>query len=878
MRVINEVLDGKYDNHVMPFLWMHGQEIDKIPHYLDKIYESGIRAICIESRPHPNFLKEEWWQELDLIFKICQEKQMKVWILDDQHFPTGYAAGEIERHHSNLRKTYLDFKQFDFIGPQQNAGIILDWVFKSSRPNILSGEAINESSVEDLISESLVSIIAAKKVAYNKVDETTFIDLTDKVYKDTLFWDIPEGEWSIFIFYRTFEGKEQSTANYLNPINPEATDVLIRTVYQPHFERYAEYIGNVFLGFFSDEPRFGNVKGPDAIVGKEDMPLPWTEELLVKMSEEINETSQWVLLHLPLLYREESTLANRIRYTYMKVVSDLYSEHFSNRIGQWCEKRNLQYIGHVIEDNNAHSRLGYGAGHFYKSMKGQTMAGIDVVLHQLMPKYDNGYFKSMTSVGWDGEFFTYLLAKMGASLGQLDANKNGNTMCEVFGAYGWNEGTKLMKWIIDHMLVSGVNYFVPHAFSLKDFPDPDCPPHFYAQGQNPEFKAFGKLMKYTNRMATILSGGKHIADIAVLYHAEAEWSGNYLSTQKVARILSQNQYEFDVVAMEMVQNAEIGVGEFSINNHSFKALLIPYMQRVPMEFLSKLSEFVQAGIQVSFIDGLPVEYIEGKNIQVELLANFNDCPLSNLLNYLSLKNFDYLATERNFDRLRYYHYQKDNHQVYVLFNEDDSVTLDLDFSLDGEKQFLLYDAFENKVYEIEKNNHDYHLTLSPSEAVVIFESNQSIPTHYLRNLLGEEMSLNHQNWVIEAEGIDNRKQLVSLKQNYSTLPILGVKDDLLHFAGRISYSTTLPKVLGRVQLEIENAEEIVEVLVNGVSVGMKISTPYRFDLSNVLTENENQLEVVVTNSLGRSMRDFLSQYLVIRPLGISGKILLRKEK
>lgn len=79
-------------------------------------------------------------------------------------------------------------------------------------------------------------------------------------------------------------------------------------------------------------------------------------------------------------------------------------------------------------------------------------------------------------------------------------------------------------------------------------------------------------------------------------------------------------------------------------------------------------------------------------------------------------------------------------------------------------------------------------------------------------------------------------------------------------------------------LDVENAEEIVEVFVNGVSVGMKISTPYRFDLTNVLIENENQLEIVVTNSLGRSMRDFLSQYLVIRPLGITGDIILRKEK
>jgi hypothetical protein len=74
----------------------------------------------------------------------------------------------------------------------------------------------------------------------------------------------------------------------------------------------------------------------------------------------------------------------------------------------------------------------------------------------------------------DSEFFHYGLAKLGVSLAHLDPKKQGRTMCEVYGAYGWTEGLKLMKWLTDHMLVRGVNYFVPHAFTQKAFPDPDC--------------------------------------------------------------------------------------------------------------------------------------------------------------------------------------------------------------------------------------------------------------------------------------------------------------------------------------------------------------------------------------------------------------------
>lgn len=90
----------------------------------------------------------------------------------------------------------------------------------------------------------------------------------------------------------------------------------------------------------------------------------------------------------------------------MNIISDLYSKNFTDKLANWCVKHNLEYVGHVIEDNNAHARLGYGTGHFFRAISGQTMSGIDVVLHQLLPGMDKEYFRTFTSIGWDGEFFT----------------------------------------------------------------------------------------------------------------------------------------------------------------------------------------------------------------------------------------------------------------------------------------------------------------------------------------------------------------------------------------------------------------------------------------------------------------------------------------
>ena len=57
--------------------------------------------------------------------------------------------------------------------------------------------------------------------------------------------------------------------------------LLIDVVYEPHFERYQDDFGKTFVGFFSDEPLFGNTVGfaMDESIGKKDMPLPWNRDV-----------------------------------------------------------------------------------------------------------------------------------------------------------------------------------------------------------------------------------------------------------------------------------------------------------------------------------------------------------------------------------------------------------------------------------------------------------------------------------------------------------------------------------------------------------------------------------------------------------------------
>lgn len=495
-----------------------------------RIHESGIGAVCIESRPHPDFADPGWWRDMDIIMDEAKKRGMRVWVLDDSHFPTGYANGWIKDKYPNKGKIYLAERHIDACGPMANASFIIDGLL--NQMNFMNPHA------KPTVDDRLLAVVASCRTGCGEDVNETLIDLTQKVCDGTLYWDVPEGIWRVFVIYETRSGGG-GNLDYLNIIDADSVKVLMAAVYEPHFARCNEDFGRTFAGFFSDEPGMGNTTGFmfDESIGRRKMPLPWSSEALQLLEKEMGSDYR---RYLPCLWYNADKKSPVIRFKYMDIVTRLYEKNFSRQLGDWCKKRNVEYIGHMIEDQNNHARLGSGACHFYRALAGQDMSGVDVVIQQILPGFDlvgHDFFGG----AWDGEFFHFDLAKMASSLGHIDPVKKGRTMCELFGAYGWMEGLKLMKWLTDHMLVRGINWLVPHAFSPHEYPDNDCPPHFYARGSNLQFRHFGLLMRYANRICHLLSGGVHVAPVGILYHAEAEWCGEYMPFQKPARLIAQCQ-------------------------------------------------------------------------------------------------------------------------------------------------------------------------------------------------------------------------------------------------------------------------------------------------------------------------------------------------
>lgn len=109
---LREVLEGREENCILPFFWQHGEGEELLREGMQRIRQSGIRAVCVESRPHPDYVGEGWWRDMDVILEEAGNLDMRVWVLDDAHFPSGYANGQVGEG-SPYGKRLLDYYHVD---------------------------------------------------------------------------------------------------------------------------------------------------------------------------------------------------------------------------------------------------------------------------------------------------------------------------------------------------------------------------------------------------------------------------------------------------------------------------------------------------------------------------------------------------------------------------------------------------------------------------------------------------------------------------------------------------------------------------------------------------------------------------------------------
>lgn len=268
---LQDVLAGREDNYIFPFYWIKENKREILAQEVQHIQDCGIRAFCVEARPYEHFGEADWWTDMGILLEEAKKRDMKVWLLDDKHFPTGQANGKM-KHYPQHRKWHLREEHVDVMGPMRGASVLVSPLDEEAEETLLGAYAYRRTGVKEELEEKAIC-------------------LTGHVKGRFLYWDVPEGCYRIFLIVKTRKGGSQ---DYIHLIDKESVKVLLREVYEPHYEHFHQYFGNTFAGFFSDEPQMGNKRfewlAPDNgfyeySVGLPGLSLPWSDELARRLQE-----------------------------------------------------------------------------------------------------------------------------------------------------------------------------------------------------------------------------------------------------------------------------------------------------------------------------------------------------------------------------------------------------------------------------------------------------------------------------------------------------------------------------------------------------------------------------------------------------------------
>lgn len=919
-----KLLWGEGGNYLLPFFWQHGEPEETLRNYMHVIHEAGIGAVCLESRPHPDFAGPGWWHDLDIILDEAGELDMKVWILDDSHFPTGFANGAVDRYSDDYCRQSITHRAYPLYAGEQ-LRLTGEELRKVPKPELTQVQQyLKEKNPRTFTDDRVLDVyFAAEDGSVTPVDATgadsgedakadaradakansgADAGADDAAHADGLSFTAPADGKLIILYLSRNLGYH---THYINMTQAKSVRILIDEVYEAHWQHYAPLFGNTIAGFFSDEPELGNGFMYERVnyVGNPACDFPWGEDMEGMLEQSLGRDytkKLWLLWEKP---------ASRVRVAYMDALTTLVKKNFSLQIGDWCRAHGVQYIGHLIEDNDQHEMTGASLGHYFRGLAGQDWAGIDDIGGQVYPQgeddsFDRGVFQTR-----DGEFYHFCLGRLASSAAAIEPGKQGNSMCEIFGAYGWGEGVKLEKYLVDHFMVRGVNHFVPHAFSPKAFPDPDCPPHFYAHGHNPQYIAFGSLMRYTNRVLELLNGGRHVSPAAVLYSAEAVWADHdtAMECHAVSRPLTENQIGFDFIPSDVFTAPDeyqlsIGGDGFRVNSQQYQALIVPETQYIRTAVAKAVPELSQAGVQVIFIGRYPEILLEddcaAPAILEQMRRTSSVCSLKELIPLLRGRIKPEVTIEPEDKYLRTYLYEeRDGSAVLMFVNEGTTVyhgTADLSSCRQG-RNICWYDAWSNEVHAAETEEGSagglLPLTVEPEKSRILILDRAENHAEY--TVTPDFAEKSEGSCETGFDGPWMRSLAASLSYPaFGEAEEVSLPDHLEEeektWSGIARYENSFTaEPFVQYFLTISDASEAVEVFVNGVSLGIQIVPEYEYDLTPAVRDGVNQLRIEIATTLEREMSTVPNPYAAMlgkstepaNPSGLNGTVrLLKKQK
>jgi len=534
-----------------PLYWLHGDESQaQLEGELARVLEGHNGNFTAEARPHKDWLGEGWYRDLGICLDFARKNDLKMIIFDDWWWPSQMMGGRVPPEYGSKR---LEAEAVAVDGPQD---------FK--------GSGYEKSN--------LVAVIAGRVADGDTIDGGSLVDLTASVKDGALSWSAPAGKWKVMKFTWRFNGTKGGQQKYISVDGADeaCTDWFIKTVYQPHYDRFKADYGKTIVGYFYDEPE---TQGD------------WGSVMRTVIAERKFDLKRLLVGYKFKLAGDEQTAAF---YSYLDCFAEAWGRTMYGGMSKWCRERGVYSMGHFMEHNNDIYSRGMSGGNMMQLQKYSDMGGIDLVCRQLYPGQRN-----------EG---LYQMPKIASSISHTCGKADDIAFCEIYGAYGQDITYPQMKWLADWHQVRGVNFLIPHSFNPRAPFDTDCPPYFFNGGFEPRWPLYRVWADYNNRLATMLVGGRHIAPVAFLQLGQSIHVGKNQRPENLTSAMQDALFDCDWLLYDTWENdAKLAGKEIKLQKESYRVLVMPSVEVIPYPTLLKAKQFFDAGGVVVAYGMLPTK-------------------------------------------------------------------------------------------------------------------------------------------------------------------------------------------------------------------------------------------------------------------------------
>ncbi len=422
-------------------------------------------------------------------------------------------------------------------------------------------------------------------IAVYRINETDYENITGQVRSQQ---NLPKDRYLVASLSRAGTSPWFGGKYYVDLLYPGVTQKFIELTLEPYRKNIGGQFGKRVPGTFTDEPHLRPADG-----------LPWTDDLPARFQ---NKWGYSLLDNLPGLALPIGDW-KQLRHNYYQLLMELFIDRWARPLYQYCQDNHLEFTGHYWEHDwpNCTSVPDNMAMYSW-----HQRPAIDILMNQ---------YNEDTHAQFGNARVVLELASAAHQMGYP------RTLCEAYGAGGWDLRFEDMKRIADWLFALGVNTIDEHLsyITLRGARKRDHPQSF--SYHEPWWDAYHVMATYCARLSFALSQGRQINKILLLEPTTSVWLyqpdssrrdeiGN--TFQKMVVDLAQSQVAFDIGCEDiMARNGSVADGQLQVGRCNYDTIVIPPLTENLNAKTAELFETYLNADGIIYCCGTPPSLIDG---------------------------------------------------------------------------------------------------------------------------------------------------------------------------------------------------------------------------------------------------------------------------